>query len=408
MPTSPESAGPRGPEAPHSPSALPELPVIGEPERVAEPVEASAPADVVAPEIGGPVSKREQQKYPTQKARDALTQAYKGLTTKEIQVRIQKDFFETGKIEYSTDRSGHTVINAKGGSSDDKASILKDFTSARRLERLSTEHANNLGLTKQRQSTEARAADVQPVDPVTEARKKVDREYAIKHTSIDQYQQADSVEEIARLTAHWVERGYLKAEKNEDGTTIYDIPKSARFDKGRLVAANSIMDLRESALQRLSRAPGEAVPHALAEPSAPERDEPTALDQLLKLAPLKADTSRGELTQRLNYFKRALTEAESDTDEMEAVMGQAFRQELLKREDVRDSDSGKIVHTELKAVSPDIDAWYRATIARYQVLLSHSDSEREAADAEEETSIRESVKNAGWFKSRAAMFSRRK
>ncbi len=414
MPTPPESAGPRGPEDPNSPTALPELPFIGEPERAAAAVEAPAPSDVGTSETGSSVSKREQQKYPTQKARDALTESYRGLTTKEIQSRIQQDFFEAGneKIEYhkidSNDVNSRIVTNGLGLSKYEKALNLRLFDHARRLEWLSTQYSKTLGLAKQQQSKEATAAGVEQADPVAEARKQLDREYSIKHTSIDQYQQANSVEEIARLTAHWVERKYLQAEENEDGTITYDVPASARFDKGRLVAANSIMDMREEALQRLSQTPGQAVLQAPAVTPAPERDEPTALDQLLNLSPLKAEATGDGLKARLNYFKRALTEAGNDTDELEAVMGQAFRQNLLKREDVRDPGSGKIVHTEFKAVSPDIDAWYKATIARYQVLLSHSDPEREAADAEEETNIRHTEKGAGWFKTRAAMFRRKK
>ena len=397
MPKYHEFAGPHGSIDKHSATSLPDLSFKVEQE-----------PEVEAVDIVPAVTSTENKKSPTELARDDMTSAYQGLTTKEIQNCIQQEFFEkdlsTGnaKIEYSTDRNGNTVPNGIGTSGAEKATNLRLFNHARRLERLSTEHAKRLGANREKEKRVEKAR-ISIHEAVDESIHPIEEALNEGKLSISLYTEASTVEEIDKLTSYWVEKGYVRASENELGETIYQTPKSAQIDKGKLVTGNSVLDLRQEALSRIAKKLGNSAD--LAEPVVLDYEPATAVEDLIKLEPFEPTNPGDSITLRLNSFQKAFDEAGDDSDQLEAVIGQAFRQGILSREVIEDPETGDKHTAELKAFDSATDTWYRNAMKHYHEVISHSDEEQEAA--EQETFYPYTDKSSGWIKSRLAMFKRR-
>jgi hypothetical protein len=395
----------------HLATALPDITPQGTPEADAAGVnlDPTAAADTVASgtseKSGSDTDKtRHTGKTPTRIERDKMTAEYRGLTSAEIASRIDERFFKTGRLSYSEKRR-------KGGEVEDIVVVngsqmdRRLFDHARHLQDLSTEYAQTLGIKKEQEVKNAKQAAREQVKAAENARKRIELAVGDSKVPVLMFDDAHSLEEINNLTDYWVEKGYVKAYTDDEGEVKYLTPQSAaaQLDKGRVLTGNSILDYRKEALARINRKPGDPVP-----PPAPvfaEQDQPTALDRLVKMDSFKPDEAGDSLPDRLACLDKAFKEADDDSDELELVISQAFRQGLLFRDVTEDPDTTNRHTSELKAVDPSVDTWYRKAMAHYQTVLSHSDEEQEAA--EQETSFPYTEKSAGWIKSRIKMFKRR-
>ncbi|GEM_PF-2575168 len=373
----------------HSPTALPDLPTIEKPQFL------NLTADSVGKGLNAPSSEGLKPSSYTE-AKDKLTLEYQGLSATEISDRIDKDFFDTARLNYSTDRNKETVVNGT-------ALDLKLFKHARHLQDISTEHVKTLGAEKEQRARVLKQAARDQKKAAEDARQKIEHALGDGKISIDLFKEARSIEEIDKLTGFWAEKGYISATEGEQGEISYQTPKSAQFDKGKLVAGNSILDLRQEALERVSKMPG--APSDSSDPVAPDNEPRTVFEDLLKLEPYDAQRPGDSIASRLAVLGKAYEEAGNDSDELELVIGQAFRQGLLVREYAKDPETGQVLRPVVKALSPEVDKWYGEANAHYQEVISHSDKEQE--DAEQETFFPYSSKSADWIKSRIAMFKRR-